>query len=156
MFKLSVPYGTLLVSDCFDDGPLLPQHRIDDVRQSYRDHLISSMDSHTKPTRYLYPISKDPRINIDMTPAWHFCVWSMSNRWRPECLCYLGISHRHWNGNVLLMKFSSLAAPEVVNMTTSSAARDEHIVKMITSPLQSRSGTRSVRHACCPRHSCRR
>ena len=32
--------------------------------------------------------------------------------------------HTHWNGNVfILMKFSSLAALEVVKMTTSSAAR---------------------------------
>ena len=31
----------------------------------------------------------------------------------------------HWNGNVfILMKFSSLAALEVVKMTTSSAASD--------------------------------
>ena len=33
--------------------------------------------------------------------------------------------HQHWNGNVfILMKFSSLAALEVVKMTTSSAASD--------------------------------
>ena len=35
---------------------------------------------------------------------------------------FLGL---HWNGNVfILMKFSSLAALEVVKMTTSSAASD--------------------------------
>ena len=33
--------------------------------------------------------------------------------------------HLHWNGNVFsLIKFSSLAALEVVKMTTSSAASD--------------------------------
>ena len=33
---------------------------------------------------------------------------------------------KHWNGNVvILMKFSSLAAPEVVKMTTFCAASDE-------------------------------
>ena len=36
-------------------------------------------------------------------------------------ICY----NIHWNGNVfILMKFSSLAALEVVKMTTSSAASD--------------------------------
>ena len=37
--------------------------------------------------------------------------------------------------NVILMKFSSLVALEVVEMTTSSAASDENIVKM-TFPFQ--------------------
>ena len=38
-----------------------------------------------------------------------------------------------WNGNVLiLMKFSSLAALDVVKMTTSSAANDENFFKMTT------------------------
>ena len=36
----------------------------------------------------------------------------------------------HWNGNDILTKFSSLAAPEVVEMTTSGAS-DENFVKMI-------------------------
>ena len=40
---------------------------------------------------------------------------------------------RHWNGKVfILMKCSSLAALEVVKMTTSSAASDENFVKMTT------------------------
>ena len=34
------------------------------------------------------------------------------------------------------MKFSSLAALEVVKMTTSSAARDENFIKMMTFPSQ--------------------
>ena len=39
----------------------------------------------------------------------------------------------HWNGNVfILMKFSSVAAMEVVKMTTSNAASDENFVKMTT------------------------
>ena len=39
----------------------------------------------------------------------------------------------HWNGNVvILMKFSSLAASEVVKMTTSSAASGENFIKMTT------------------------
>ena len=38
----------------------------------------------------------------------------------------------HWNRNVVILtKFSSLAAPEVVILTTSGAASDENLVKMI-------------------------
>ena len=43
----------------------------------------------------------------------------------------------HYNGNVIiLMKFLSLAALEVVILTTSSAASDENFVKMMTFPFQ--------------------
>ena len=42
-----------------------------------------------------------------------------------------GVSEIHWNGDVvILMKFSSLAALEVVKMTTSSAAKDENFIKL--------------------------
>ena len=41
----------------------------------------------------------------------------------------------HWNVFVL-MKFWSLAAPEVVKMTTSSAASDQNVIKMSTVPFQ--------------------
>ena len=43
----------------------------------------------------------------------------------------------HWNTNVfILMRFSSLAALEVVKMTTSSAAIDENLIKMTTFSFQ--------------------
>ena len=43
----------------------------------------------------------------------------------------------HWNGKgFILMKFSSLAALEVVILTTSSAANDENFVKMTTFSFQ--------------------
>ena len=43
----------------------------------------------------------------------------------------------HWESNVLiLMKLSSLTAPEVVEMTTSSAASDERFIKMMTFSFQ--------------------
>ena len=42
----------------------------------------------------------------------------------------------NWKGNVILMKFSSLAALEVVKMTTSGAASDENFIKMITFAFQ--------------------
>ena len=48
---------------------------------------------------------------------------------------------QHWNENVvILMKFSSLAAPKVVILTTFGAASDEDFVKMKTFPFQWRSG----------------
>ena len=44
---------------------------------------------------------------------------------------------RHWDENVaILMKFSSLAAPEVVKLTTSSAANDDNFIKRTTFPFQ--------------------
>ena len=47
----------------------------------------------------------------------------------------------HWNGNVfILMKSLSLAALEVVKMTTSSAASDENFVKMTTFSFQCNGG----------------
>ena len=42
----------------------------------------------------------------------------------------------HWNGNVFLMKFSSLATRKVVILTTFSAASDKNFVKMTTSSIQ--------------------
>ena len=43
----------------------------------------------------------------------------------------------HWNENVaILTTFSSLAALEVVILTTSSTASDENVVKMMTFPFQ--------------------
>ena len=50
---------------------------------------------------------------------------------------YATLLWHHWNENVIiLMKFSSLAAPKVVKMTTFSAASDENFVKMMTFPFQ--------------------
>ena len=51
----------------------------------------------------------------------------------PELMLYQIYVAIHWNGKVfILMKCSSLAALEVVKMTTSSAASDENFVKMTT------------------------
>ena len=45
--------------------------------------------------------------------------------------------HIHWNENVIiLMKFSSLAAPKVVILTTFGAASDEDFIKMKTFSFQ--------------------
>ena len=44
--------------------------------------------------------------------------------------------HSHWKGNVVILtKFSSLVALEVVKMTTSGAASDENFVKIFLSQL---------------------
>ena len=43
----------------------------------------------------------------------------------------------HWNRNiVILKKFSSLAALEVVILTTTNAGGDENFIKMVTFPFQ--------------------
>ena len=42
----------------------------------------------------------------------------------------------HWNKVIILTKFSSLAALEVVNLTTSSAAIDENFIKVKTFQFQ--------------------
>ena len=48
-----------------------------------------------------------------------------------------GSGHHHWNENVVILtKFSSLAALEVVILTTFSAASDENFIKMKTFPFQ--------------------
>ena len=45
----------------------------------------------------------------------------------------------HWNGNlIILMKFSSLVAPDVI-LTTSGAASEENFIKMTTFLLQQKS-----------------
>ena len=55
-------------------------------------------------------------------------------------MCYPGVLWvfvSHWNKNVVTStKLSSLAALEVVILTTSSAASDEHFIKMKTLPFQ--------------------
>ena len=45
------------------------------------------------------------------------------------------MNHR-WNGYVIFTKFPSLAAQEVINFITSSAAWDENFIKMTAFPFQ--------------------
>ena len=40
------------------------------------------------------------------------------------------------NGNVILMEFLALAAPDVVLLTTASAARHDNFIKMTKFPFQ--------------------
>ena len=52
-----------------------------------------------------------------------------------DCI-YDGAFELHWNGNVVILtKFPSLSAPEVVKMTTSGTAIDENFVKMFSDRL---------------------
>ena len=53
----------------------------------------------------------------------------------------------HWNGIIILTKFSSLAALEVVKMITSSAASDANFIKMTTTfPFNTLSPRQDGRH----------
>ena len=66
-------------------------------------------------------------MQILMTIVAHVATWEL----RENSYTY------HWNKNVVILtKFSSLAALEVVILTTSSAASDEHFIKMKTFPFQ--------------------
>ena len=47
-----------------------------------------------------------------------------------------GLLAQHWNGNVILKTFLSLAALKVVKMTTFSVASDENVIKITTFPCQ--------------------
>ena len=61
-------------------------------------------------------------------------LWPVSIHHHCEVLPAKKHASFHWNGNVvILMKFSSLAALEVVILTTSSAASEENFIKMMTS-----------------------
>ena len=86
--------------------------------------------------------NKDPSIDVHSTSIWHkWSDWG-SNQCHSQGLCYLGdllslcdnnIAATsgfpskgavmpvliHWNGNDILMQFSSLAAPKVVNFRCS-------------------------------------
>ena len=58
--------------------------------------------------------------------------------------------HTYWKWNVILIKFSSLAAMKVVNMTTFSAACDVNFIKMMIFPFQYRNDS-STAHPYLPR-----
>ena len=85
-------------------------------------------------------------------------VWHLN---RQEVITWINVvqdvwSHmsspdHHWNKNVVILtKFSSLAALEVVILTTSSAASDEHFIKMKTFPFQWQwSNSSHLSHATC-------
>ena len=76
-------------------------------------------------------------------PVWkmHACCWCKKIFWLIPAfeLAFRknwkrwNIKPHYWNANVvILIKFSSLIALEVVKMTTSNAASDENFVKMMT------------------------
>ena len=55
---------------------------------------------------------------------------------RTHCVLTLHWKHTCWNGNVILMKFSSLVVLEIVILTHSVAASDDNFVNMTISPFQ--------------------
>ena len=64
-------------------------------------------------------------------------VWILLQSWlKTKSWCQLCLQwwHQTWNGNVILMNFSSMATLEVVILTTSSAATDENFINMMTFP----------------------
>ena len=72
-----------------------------------------------------------------------FFVFFLTNQWFQMTFCpshskwlltrYIAaLPVIHWNENVILTKFSSLAVLEVVILTTSSAANDENFIRMKT------------------------
>ena len=65
---------------------------------------------------------------------WSSTRWSIGTKptYRSESHLRRGQGwlERHWNGNVILMRFSSLAALKVVILTTFSAASDVNFIKM--------------------------
>ena len=56
--------------------------------------------------------------------------WLILGHLQPSVQC--GVGCNYWNGKIMLRNMSSLAALEVVNMTTSSAASDDTILHMTT------------------------
>ena len=70
-----------------------------------------------------HPVGNETWVFKVEFPGRHLCL-----AWIPRyCVVF-----PQWNGNVILMKFSSLGAQEVVKMTTSRAASDENFIKMTT------------------------
>ena len=71
-----------------------------------------------------------------------FAIMAPVSKWHQLMRCHWDVID--WNENVvILMKFSLLAAPEVVKMTTSGVTSDENFVKM-TFPFQCRHNNRFV------------
>ena len=68
-----------------------------------------------------------------------YMMWLEPNKALQNCMhnpCnILYYNTTHWHGNIILMQFLSLAAPEVAKIATFGAASDENFVKM-TFPFQ--------------------
>ena len=74
----------------------------------------------------------------------YFMSWHHVNGFMQE---RCNSSAPHWNGNVVILtKFSSVAALEVVILTTFSAASDENFIKMKTFPFQCSNAVTSFLH----------
>ena len=100
-----------------------------EVRRSMRLSLLTSIPADT--LRNNDVVIKSKRRHFDViTSKWPRLTDVVSLL---TAVILYDLKHPHWNGKVfILMKCSSLAALEVVKMTTSSAASDENFVKMTT------------------------
>ena len=101
-----------------------------------------------RPVTQSFDVFFDPRVNKRLSKqpwGWWFETLSCP-LWRHRDVCTLlystsavGLALKvstHWNKNVVILtKFSSLAALEVVTLTTSSAASDDNFIKMKTFPF---------------------
>ena len=83
------------------------------VQNFSRNSIIGELDHHSGSC---YDLLSVQRLTINWTN-----------------LCWFIVNHE--NEDIILKKFSSLAAPEVVEMTPSSAASDKNFIKM-TFPFQ--------------------
>ena len=112
---------------------------------------------------FRFSVYRVQRININTNEGWsyrrrHFSYTSMIHfvfviiifcdftspiwQWKHLDIINFIVGNIHWNKNVVILtKFSSLAALKVVILTTSSAASDEHFIKMKTFPFQCIDGT---------------
>ena len=75
-----------------------------------------------------YSVKHDIITHLTLSHTWHYHTGNIITH-LPKCVCAPACCcDLHWNGSVvILMKFSSVAALEVV---TSSAATDENFIKM--------------------------
>ena len=63
---------------------------------------------------------------ISCRPVWSIFIQNNHNKHHIACPPGLGMECLHWYRNIILMKFSFLAAPEVFIFTTSSGVSDEN------------------------------
>ena len=111
---------------------------------SYKVNITAADDLETQGVRassvamvliYMYTIYSDLKENKHRSfiqSQYHGCWWPGDTRSQSIISSHGTDLHVHWNWHVILTKFSTLAALEVVILTTSSAASDENFIKMTT------------------------
>ena len=73
-------------------------------------------------------ICQQPNVNVtEFKKIMHTIGYPGEELWRMKFA--LGFIHIHWNGNVILIKFSPLVSQKVFVLTTSIPASDEILQK---------------------------